>query len=251
MVPELLRIAVLGGILATDRAAGWNLMLGQPLVGACLAGALLNPGPAWELWALRIPLGVGVLLQLLLTDPALPAAQRPRDTGTAGVIGASVAILSLERLHPFLPLTTGGIVWVLLGTITGLLAAVAGGWMEASLRARNEIAARRAEELAIGGRFVSFEALYWGGVGRLFLRGATWSVAATVAGVAAAAVLLPWAARFLTGPRAGVVFAVLLGVAYGSGFHTHVRVFRRGFRWAALGALAALLVMLRVHGAGR
>jgi hypothetical protein len=248
MLSELLRVALLGGILATDRAAGWNLMLGQPLVGACLAGALLNPGPAWELWALRIPLGVGVLLQLLLTDPALPAAQRPRDAATAGVIGASVAILCLERLHPFLPLTTGGILWVLVGTIAGLLASVAGGWMEAPSRARNEVSARRAEELAIEGRLASFEALYWSGVARLFLRGATWSAAATVACVAASAVLLPYVARFLTGPRAGLVFAVLLGVAYGSGFHTHVRVARHGLRWAAIGAVAAFLVMLRVHG---
>jgi len=250
MLSELLRVALLGGILATDRAAGWNLMLGQPLVGACLAGALLNPGPAWELWALRIPLGVGILLQLLLTDPALPAAQRPRDTATAGVIGASVAILSLERLHPFLPVTTGGILWVLVGTIAGLFASVAGGWMEAPIRARNEVSARRAEELAVEGRLASFEALYWRGVGRLFLRGATWSATATVAGIAAAAVVLPYVARFITGPRAGLIFAVLLGVAYGSGFHAHVRVFRRGVGWAALGAVVALFVMLRVHGGG-
>jgi hypothetical protein len=250
MLPELLRVALLGGILATDRAAGWNLMLGQPLVGACLAGALLNPGPEWELWSLRIPLGVGVLLQLLLTDPALPAAQRPRDAATAGVIGSSVAILCLERVHPFLPVTTGGILWVLVGTIAGLFASVAGGWMEAPLRARNEISARRAEELALEGRLSSFEALYWGGVGRIFLRGATWSAAATVAGVAASAVLLPSVARFVTGPRAGLIFAVLLGVAYASGFHTHVRVFRRGLGWATMGDVAALLVMLRVHGGG-
>ena len=96
-------------------------MLSQPLIGACLAGALLNPGQQWELWALRIPLGVGVLLQLLLTNPALPAAQRPRDAATAGVVGASVALLSLERLHPSLPVSTGGILWVVIGTVAGFL----------------------------------------------------------------------------------------------------------------------------------
>jgi len=224
-------------------------MIGQPLVGACLAGALLNPGPQWELWALRIPLGVGVLLQLLLTDPSLPAAQRPRDTATAGVIGASVAILCLERLHPYLPLTTGGILWVLVGTIAGLLASVAGGWMEAPLRARNQLSASRGEELLLEGRLAAFEALYWRGVARLFLRGATWSAAATVAGVAAAAVILPPAAQLVTGPRAGLIFAVLLGVAYGAGYHTHVRTPRHGLRWAAMGAIALLLILLHRHGA--
>jgi len=241
---ELLRIALLGGVLAVDRGAGWNLMLGQPLVGACLAGALLNPGAQWELWALRIPLGVGVLLQLLLTDPSLPAAQKPRDAATAGVVGASVAILCLERLHPFLPLTTGGIVWVLLGTLAGLISSMAGGWMEVAMRPVNQAAARRGETLLLEGKVAAFEALHWRGVGRIFLRGATWSAAATVAGVAAAALLLPHLARWLTGPRAGLLFAIVLGVALGSGHHAHIRTPKQGFRWAALGAVAATAVFL-------
>jgi hypothetical protein len=53
----------------------------------------------------------------------------------------------------------------------------------------------------------------------------------------------------MTGPRSGLVFAVILGVALGSGFHTHVRRRRHGFRWAAAGALAALAVFLRLRGA--
>jgi mannose/fructose/N-acetylgalactosamine-specific phosphotransferase system component IIC len=249
MLSELFRVALLGGVLAMDRSAGWNLMLGQPLVGACLAGALLNPGPQWELWALRIPLGVGVLLQLLLTDPSLPAAQRPRDTATAGVIGASVALLGVERFPPLLPLSTGGILWVLIGTTAGLLASVAGGRMEAPLRARNQASARRADELAQQGNLRGFESLYWRGVTRVFLRGAAWSAAATVAGVAATAVTLPRLARFVTGPRAGLIFAVLLGAALGAGFHTHVRTPRHGLRWAAIGALATIFVLLRLRGA--
>ena len=38
MITDFLRIAFLGGMLAVDRTAGWNLMLSQPLVAACLAG---------------------------------------------------------------------------------------------------------------------------------------------------------------------------------------------------------------------
>lgn len=224
-------------------------MIGQPLVGACLAGALWNPGTQWELWALRIPLGVGVLLQLLLTDPSLPAAQRPRDAATAGVIGVSVALFCMERLTPSVSVSTGGILWVLVGTIAGLVASVVGGWMEAPLRARNRARAARADELAREGRLRAFEALYWGGVLRVFLRGASWSAAGTVAGIAAASLILPRLADTVTGPRAGLVFAVLLGAAFASGFHTHVRAARHGLRWAAAGALAVLLLLLRVRGA--
>jgi hypothetical protein len=247
VLSEISRVALLGGILALDRTAGWNLMLGQPLVGACLAGALLNPGPQWELWALRIPLGVGVLLQLLLTDPSLPAAQRPRDFATAGVIGASSAILCFERLHPLISVTTGGLLWVLVGTVAGLVSSLVGGWMEVSLRSRNRVSAIRADELALKGNLSGFESLYWRGVFRGFLRGATWSAAATVAGVAAAAITLPRLALFVTGPRAGLIFAVVLGVAFGTGFHAHVGAPRHGLRWAAIGAIATIVVLLRFH----
>lgn len=223
-------------------------MLSQPLVAACLAGALINPGEQWGLWALRIPLGVGVLLQLLLTDPALPAAQRPRDAATAGIVGASVALLSLERLHPTLPVSTGGILWVVVGTVAGLIASVAGGWMEASLRAGNQASLGRADELARQGKLGRFEALYWSGVLRVFLRGAVWSTGGTVAGIAVSAALLPRIARLVTGPRTGLLFAVLLGVAFGAGFHTHVRGRPRGLRWAVLGILTTIILMLRFRG---
>jgi hypothetical protein len=247
MLVELGLIALLGGILAMDRSAGWNMMLGQPLVGACLAGSLLIPEHQWELWALRIPLGVGVLLQLLLTDPALPAAQRPRDVATAGVVGASVALLGFERLNPLIPLTTGGILWVLVGTIAGLLSSVVGGWMEQMLRSGNQEDARRAESLLVEGRLKAFEALFWGGVFRTFVRGATWSAAASVAGLAATALLLPRLAHLVTGPRAGLIFAALLGSAFGAGYVAHVRVSKQGLRWAALGALV-VLVLFRARG---
>ena len=74
------------------------------------------------------------------------------------------------------------------------------------------------------------------------------AAAATVAGISAAAILLPRVAHLVTGTRAGLIFAVLLGTAYGAGFHTHVRTPTRGFRWAALGAGAVLLILFQMHG---
>jgi mannose/fructose/N-acetylgalactosamine-specific phosphotransferase system component IIC len=248
LLVDVARVALLGGILAVDRTAGWNLMLGQPLIGACLAGAFLNPGPQWELWALRIPLGIGVLLQLLLTDASLPAAQRPRDVATAGVIGTSVALLGMQQLHPTLPVSTGGLLWVVVGTVAGLVASVPGGWYEVATRARNESRLKRVDECARQGRLASFEVLYWGSVVRAILRGAIWSVAGTALGVACATAVLPRIASAVTGPRIGLAFAVLLGVAFGSAFHAHVRGRANGLRWAAAGAATALVLMLRLGG---
>jgi mannose/fructose/N-acetylgalactosamine-specific phosphotransferase system component IIC len=248
LLADLGRIALLGGVLGVDRTAGWNLMLGQPLVGACLAGALINPGPEWELWALRIPLGIGVLLQLILTDPSLPAAQRPRDVATAGIIGSSVALISMQRLHATLPISTGGLLWVVVGTVAGLMAAVPGGWYEVAMRARNQTRLQRADEFAAQGRLARFEALFWGSVVRAILRGAIWSVAGTALGVACVTAVLPRIAPAVTGPRIGICFAVLLGVAFGSAFHAHVRGRARGLRWAAAGAATALVLCLRLGG---
>jgi hypothetical protein len=238
----MLRVAVLGGTLAADRAAGWNFMLSQPIVGACLAGALVNPGPEWELWALRIPIGVGALLQLLLTDASLPAAQRRHDTASAGVVGSTVAILAMSRLHGTLPAAAGGALWVVVGVAAGLLAAIAGGWVMDFHRARSRADTRRAESLAAQGRAGAYERLYWGGLLRVFVLGALWSWGASVAGLAACLAILPRIAGLVAGPRAGILFAALLGCGLAAAWHAHVRGRRGAPRWAALGAAAALVL---------
>ena len=243
MILEMIRVAVLGGTVAADRAAGWSFMLSQPIVGACLAGALVNPGPEWELWALRIPIGVGALLQLLLTDASLPAAQRQHDTATAGVVGSTVAILGMSRMHGALPAPGGGALWVVVGVLTGLLAAVVGGWVMGYHRARNRVDTERAEALAAQGRAGAFERLYWMGLLRVFVVGALWSWAASLAALAAWLVLLPRLVEYLTARHVGVLFAGLLGCGLAAAYHAHVRGRSAGVRWAAFGAGAALLLV--------
>jgi mannose/fructose/N-acetylgalactosamine-specific phosphotransferase system component IIC len=247
VIPELLRIALLGGIVAVDRTAGWNLMLSQPLVGACLAGALIRPGPEWELWVLRVPIAVGAILQLLLTNASLPAAQRPHDTAAAGVIGSSVALLGLTRLHPILPVSAAGLLWVVVGIATGLLAAVAGGWFARFSRGAVASAPARADSCADRGALGSFERLYWGGLLRLFVGGALWAWGGTLLFLGIALWLLPPLATVFTARRAGVLFAALLGAALAAAFHVHVRGRARGLRWATFGAIVTVLLLRAFH----
>ena len=248
MMLDMLRVAVLGGTAVVDRTAGWSLMLSQPLVGACLAGALVNPGPEWELWALRVPLGVGALLQLLLTDASLPAAQRQHDTASAGVVGSAVGLLAMSRLHGTLPLSSGGLLWVLVGVAAGLLAAVGGGWVMRFHRARSRADVERANALVARGEVDSFEWLYWGGVLRAFGLGAAWSWGATLLGLAAALALLPILVPVLNGRRIGFVFAAVLGTGLAIAYHAHVAGRRRGIGWAALGAASALVLGVVLGG---
>jgi hypothetical protein len=249
MVAELIRVSLLGGIVAVDRGAGWSLMLSQPLVGACLAGALVNPGPEWELWALRVPLMVGAILQLLLTDPALPAAQRPRDTATAGVVGSAVALLGLPRLHPALAVSGGGILWVVIGVAAGLLSAVLGGWF-ARLNRMAPAAVARADALALSGAVDRFERLYWGSVVRTFLVGAAWAWGGTILFLWAALTYLPRIASALTARRAGVLFATLLGAGVVAALNAHVTGRRHAVRWALLGAFVTVFVVRGLASAG-
>jgi hypothetical protein len=248
MLAELLVLTFLGGTLALDRGAGLGFMLSQPLVSACLAGALLNPGPAFELWALRIPLGVGVLLQLLLTDAALPAAQRPYESGTAGAIGVGVAMLAMERLHGEIAIPTGGLLWVVLGTVAGLLAALVGGAVTGRVRGHNRADLARVDAIAREGRLGSLETLYWWGVARVMLHGAAWTLGATAILTGAALVLLPPAAGWLGGDAIGFAFAGLLGAGLVAAFLAHVRGRPSGLRWAAVGAAAVLILRAWTRG---
>ena len=238
----MLRIAVLGGTLAADRAAGWNFMLSQPIVGACLAGALVNPGPEWELWALRIPIGVGAVLQLLLTDASLPAQQRQHDTATAGVVGSTVSLLAMSRLHDAYPGAGGGALWVVVGVLAGLLAAIGGGWVLGYHRSRSIADSRRAQEIAATGNAGAFERLYLGGLVRVFLVGALWSWGASIVGLAACLWILPRIVPYLSAKDIGILFAALLGCGLAAAWHAHVRGRPGAPRWAALGAAAALVL---------
>lgn len=242
MLPEMMMIAFLGGTFALDRTAGWSLMLSQPLVASCLTGILLAPGAGAEPWALQVPLGIGALLQLLLTDASLPAAQRPHDTATAGVTGTAIAILGMAQLDRQLAIGSSGIFWVLIGVGAGLISAVAGGWALRFHRGRSALDVVRADRLAASGSAGAFERLYWGGILRLFALGALWAWGAALLGLAALLALAPRLSVAATGRRVGFAFAVLVGAGLAAGYHAHVRGRPHGLRWVALGVVVALVL---------
>lgn len=250
MIADFLRIAFLGGIFSLDRATGCNFLLSQPLVAACLAGLSVHPSTEWELWALRIPIAVGALLQLLLTNAELPAAQRPHDTATAGVVGSTVAVLGMGHLHSAMPSTAGGLLWVLVGVLAGLVAAVVGGWVMGLHRAAAQADSRRAVSLAAGGDAAGYDWLYLGAILRVFTLGALWSWCAALAFLAMAIAVLPRLADVITTRRIGFVFAILLGAAMASAYETHVRGVKRGLGWAAAGAAAAVALLFALASEG-
>lgn len=247
MLPEMLSLAFLGGTLTLDRNAGWSLMLSQPLVGACLAGILLAPGSDLELWALRVPIGIGAVLQLLLTDASHPAAQRPHDTGTAAVVGTAVSVLGMGRIDRDLLGSTSGLLWVIVGVAAGLLAAVAGGWVARIHRAQSRADVARADRLAEAGAASAFERLYWGGLFRAFTLGALWSWGATILGLALLLLVMPRLILAASAERVGFVFAALVGAGIATAYHAHVKGRKGALRWVALGVVIALVLSAVLH----
>ena len=241
---DFLWLALLGGMATADRIAGWNFMLSQPLVGACLAGVLVHAGPDFEIWALRIPIAVGAVLQLLLTNAALPAAQKRHDTATAGPIGTTVAVLAMEHLHSVMPSSGGGLLWVLIGVLAGLVAAWLGGAVIGLHRWAAAADTRRAVVLASTGHVAAYEAHYLWSLLRVFFLGGVWTWLCAFVFFLLALVVLPPLAGSITTPRIGFVFAVMLGAALAASYETHVKGVKRGLLWSAAGAAAAVALIL-------
>jgi hypothetical protein len=149
-----------------------------------------------------------------------------------------------------MPSSAGGLLWVLLGVLSGLVAAVLGGWVQGLNRSAAVADARRAVSLAAGGDAAGYERLYLGALVRIFTLGALWSWCAALAFLAAAIAILPRLADAITTRRIGFVFAVLLGGALGAGYETHVRGVRSGPRWTAAGAAAAVALLLTLAAGG-
>jgi hypothetical protein len=135
---------------------------------------------------------------------------------------------------------------VLLGVGSGLLAAVAGGWLQGLHRHASRFDVRRAEARAALGEIGPFERVHLGALFRVFLIGSLWTWCAALAFLALSLAVLPLVTEWVTARRIGFVFAVLLGAGLAAAYETHVRGVRGGWRWTAAGAgaTAALLISL-------
>jgi len=114
----MIRVAILGGALTLDRAAGWNLMLSQPLVGACFAGILLSPVPSGSSGH-SASRSESARCSSSSSPMRRSRRQRQHDTATAGVVGTTVAILGMARLHEAATVALGGALWVVIASPSG------------------------------------------------------------------------------------------------------------------------------------
>lgn len=152
--PDVLPIALLGGLLGLDVVSFPQAMLSRPIVAATAAGVLLGDALGGLL--------VGAVLELIALETLPFGASRYPEWGSAAVVGGAIYVH--DAAHP-----AGSMVLAMIGALG---TAMAGGWSMVKLRqlnARMATARRDALEAGARGTVIGLQ-LY--GMTLDFLRGA-------------------------------------------------------------------------------
>ena len=224
---------LLGGWLAADATAFFQLLLSQPLVGGALAGAVW--GDAYS------GMQVGALLQLFALAGLPLGGRTPEDYASAGIVGPTIA-LYLRHV-----LTTSSFAAPLVcGTAAGLVTALVGRLLVRWLRARNIGLAHWLDDELHQGRAGAIDAAHALGVFHAFAIGAGFVLASTVALAACARSLVAFDA--LAVERASTLAEPAL---WGLGAGLAVRQLVAGGRHTRILFLAALVFWVAVRWLGR
>jgi mannose/fructose/N-acetylgalactosamine-specific phosphotransferase system component IIC len=216
--PELLPLALLGGVLGLDVVSFPQAMISRPIVAATLAGAFVGQPVDGLL--------IGVVLELIALDTLPLGASLYPEWGSASVVGG--ALFAAHSAHP-----PGAMAVSVLAT---LAVAWVGGWTMVRLRRQNARWARhRRDALAAGSRdaVVGLQLL---GLTADFFRASLFTALAyaILAPVAGAAVGV-WGidARLSRAVVVGVAITVAAAAAWKI-FHSTL-----GVRWTFLAGLVA------------
>jgi mannose/fructose/N-acetylgalactosamine-specific phosphotransferase system component IIC len=216
--PELIPLALLGGVLGLDVVSFPQAMISRPIVAATLGGAFVGEASSGLL--------IGVVLELIALDTLPLGASRYPEWGSASVVGG--ALFASHALHP--PGAMGVAVLATLAT------AWIGGWTMVKLRGQNARWARRRRDAIAAGSRDAVIGLQLLGLTADLLRGALFTALAyaVLAPVARAAIGV-WGldARL----SRAVVVAAAITVAAGAAwkiFHSTL-----GVRWTFIAGLAA------------
>jgi mannose/fructose/N-acetylgalactosamine-specific phosphotransferase system component IIC len=216
--PELIPLALLGGVLGLDVVSFPQAMVSRPIVAATLAGAFVG-APANGLL-------IGVVLELIALDTLPLGASRYPEWGSASVVGG--ALFASHATQP-----SGAMAVSVLST---LAVAWIGGWTMVKLRGQNAKWARRRRDAISAGSRDAVIGLQLLGLTADLLRGGLFTAVAyaVLAPVMRAAVGV-WGldARLSRAVVVGAAITVAAGAAWKI-FHSTL-----GVRWTFLVGLAA------------
>lgn len=219
--PELLPLALLGGLLGLDVVSFPQAMISRPIVAATLGGALAGD-PAGGLL-------IGAVLELIALDTLPLGASRYPEWGSASVAGGALFATHGSH-HP------GSMAIAVLGT---LAAAWLGGWTMVKLRGLNARWARHRRDALTAGSREAVSGLQLLGLTADLARGAVFTaVAYAVLTPVARAGIAVWHvdARLSRAVVVGAAITVAAGAAW-KVFHSTL-----GVRWTFLVGLGVGIV---------
>jgi PTS system mannose-specific IIC component len=216
--PELLPLALLGGVLGLDVVSFPQAMISRPIVAATLGGAFAGDAAGGLL--------IGAVLELIALDTLPLGASRYPEWGSASVVGG--ALFASQPAYP-----PGAMGVAVLGT---LAAAWIGGWTMVKLRGLNARWARqRRDALAAGSREAVIGLQLLGLTADLARAALFTAVAYAILAPTVSAAIGVWGldARFSRAVVVGAAVTVAAGAAWKI-FHSTL-----GVRWTFLFGLGA------------
>lgn len=217
-VPDVLILAVVGGVLGLDTVSFPQAMLSRPIVAGTIGGAMLGHP--------SLGLLLGATLELFAVETLPFGASRYPEWGSSSLVGG--ALFASVPSSPAGSLVTS--------VLTALIVAWVGGWSMVPLRKLNAVWARSRHEAIARGSRRTIIGLQVGGLTADLMRGVLLTAGALFVFVPLQRTALAFWNPGPAGSRAvvaGMAAAVALGAAY--------KVFHAvpGFAWQFLFGLAA------------
>ncbi|MCR4440281.1 MAG: PTS sugar transporter subunit IIC [candidate division KSB1 bacterium] len=218
-------ICLIGGVVASDTTAAFQVLISHPLVACTLAGLVLHDVP--------MGLTIGILLELLWLAEVPVGGVRVSEGNVGALVSASVAIwLGRASNRPDVQLFAA-VAW-------GVMVAVIGGSVVTGCRRANVLLLHRADAAAARGDVAGVATCHVVAMALSFAAGALLTAVATVVGLwllskAIAVVPASWDGAF------GFTRAMLIGAGVGA---VCMLLLSRRNVWAATAGLGAGLLYL-------
>lgn len=225
MSAELAVIILLGGIVATDTTAAFQVLVSHPLVACTLAGLVLGD--------LRVGLSMGVLLELPWLAEVPVGGARINEGNVGALVSATLAVvLSRAVSRPELMFFVA-ILW-------GIAVAFVGGRVIIACRRVNTLLLHRADAAAARGDIRGLSVCHVGAIALMAAAGVLLTWAGVLGGIA---VLPPLIAVVPPSwdPAFALTRAAVLGVGIGA---VCALLLSRKNLWAAATGLGAGLLWL-------
>ena len=225
LLTELIIISLIGGIVAMDTTASWQIQISQPIVACTFIGYIFGD--------LQMGLLIGILLELpwLIEIPVGGAHISEGNLGSFVSAGLAIHLVryQVDKTN----------IIIILAILWGLMVSWLGGKFVNSMRTTNVLFAYRADKAATGANFKKITLLNMGGVGHSFSLGFLLIGISFITGLFVVARVVAFIPQFFDRAFSyGKIGMLALGLGALIGMFTS----RHNFHYFLIGIILALLI---------